>query len=76
MSLLAGGAFEWGTPVLHMRSADGRLFDLAGQEAAKLEAAKADEALPPIPGSGRLAGVMTGLIAAGLLGYVLFMLLS
>jgi hypothetical protein len=59
-----------------MRSADGRLFDLTGQEATKLEAAKAEEALPPIPGTGQVAGVITGLIAAGLLGYVLFMLLS
>jgi hypothetical protein len=70
MSLLAGGAFEWGTPVLHMRSADGRLFDLAGQVAAVAAA------FPPVPGTGQWAKVVPGLIVAGLLGYVLFMLLS
>ena len=71
MSLLEGGAFEWGTPVLHMRSADGMLFDVAGQQPAKPEAA-----LPPIPGTGRWAKIIPLLMVLGLLGYVFYMLLS
>ena len=71
MSILGGAAFEWGTPVLHMRSADGRLFDLPGQEAARATAA-----LPPIPGTGKVAGVFWSLVVLGLIGYVLFIILS
>lgn len=69
VSLLAGGGFEWGTPVLHMRSSDGRLFDLA-------KPAPLEEALPPIPGTGPLARyVVPGLLIAGLICYALIMLL-
>jgi hypothetical protein len=71
MSILDGAAFEWGTPVLHMRSADGRLFDLEGKGAAP-----AQEPLLPIPGTGPWARLIPGLILAGLLGYVLFMMFS
>ena len=70
MSLLSGGGFEWGTPVLHMRSADGQLFDLGRTPD------EGEEPLP-IPGTGKFARyVVPGLVIAGLLGYVVFMLLS
>lgn len=68
VSLLPNGGFEWGTPVLHMRSADGRLFDLA-------RPVPPEEELPPIPGTGRLARfVVPALIVAGLVAYAVFML--
>lgn len=69
VSLLPGGGFEWGTPVLHMRSADGQLFDLGRLEDEKDE-------LPAIPGTGPWGKLAPALLIAGLLGYVVFMLLS
>jgi hypothetical protein len=67
MSLLPAGGFEWGTPVLHMRSADGQLFDLS-------KPAEVEEVLPPIPGTGRFARVVFPLLLlAGLIVYILFL---
>jgi CHAT domain-containing protein len=69
VSLLPSGGLEWGTPVLHMRSADGQLFDLSRPEVEK-------EELPPIPGTGPWAKLVPALIILGLLGYVVFILLT
>lgn len=68
VSLLGGSGYEWGTPVLHMRSADGMLFDMSRPDAI-------DEKLPAIPGTGPFAKfAVPVLLIAGLVGYVIYAL--
>ncbi|HET7738036.1 MAG TPA: CHAT domain-containing protein, partial [Tepidiformaceae bacterium] len=47
-----GGSLEWGTPVLYMRSGDGRLFDLQGDPVAV--ATPPEEPPPPMPAEDEL----------------------
>ena len=61
-TLFAGGhRVEWGTPVLYMRSPDGRLFELASAAGALAgDATPRGEADPPTPSDG-LAGAPAGI---------------
>lgn len=69
-----GHDIEWGTPVLYMRSPDGRLFDLPDRGVAR----EAPEALPPSPGTGKWQKRLTWLAFAtlslgGILGLAVLM---
>lgn len=64
---------EWGTPVLHLRASDGRIFEVAGTNASNLPKAASGPVAAPAapersaepPPRGRRAGrVLVGVVAA------------
>ena len=80
-----GNDVEWGTPVLHMRSPDGMLFDIRRQKAETHEAAKPQAiqpslpSPPPAPKPARLGGVwgwLRSLPSLAWIGLVLVLVLA
>lgn len=73
------GAFEWATPVLYMRAPDGRLFDIADDNAAPAATASASSSENATSGESAsntvvVQSVFLAIVFAGLSGFCAFML--
>ncbi|MEW5914812.1 MAG: CHAT domain-containing protein [Gemmatimonadota bacterium] len=71
VSLASARGFEWVTPVLHMRAADGQLFDLSPDPAEQQAAA-----FPELPGTSKKSRLVFALLLGSLLlAYVIYALI-